>query len=133
MNSSSEEAEIVSVRDLSKSYGHNEVLRSINLSVNKGSVLGLIGLNGSGKTTTIECMLGLQNSDKGQISLLNRPASSIHETNGGIVGIFDTPNLHPNLTVRQSLEHAVLLCDKPIRKPSDVENLLGVEKFANKS
>ena len=130
MNSSSEE-EIVSVRDLSKSYGPNEVLRNINLSVNKDSVLGLIGLNGSGKTTTIECMLGMQNPDKGQISLLNKPASSIHETNGGVVGIFDTPSLHPNLTVRQSLEHAVLLCDKPTRKPSDVENLLGVEKFAN--
>ena len=130
MNSSSEE-EIVSVRDLSKSYGPNEVLRNINLSVNKDSVLGLIGLNGSGKTTTIECMLGMQNPDKGQISLLNKPASSIHETNGGVVGIFDTPSLHPNLTVRQSLEHAVLLCDKPTRKPSDVENLLGVEKFSN--
>ena len=130
MNSSSEE-EIVSVRDLSKSYGPNEVLRSINLSVNKGSVLGLIGLNGSGKTTTIECMLGLQKPDKGQTSLLNRPASSIHETNGDVVGIFDTPSLHPNLTVRQSLEHAVLLCDKPMRKPNDVENLLGVEKFSN--
>ena len=130
MNSSSEE-EIVSVRDLSKSYGPNEVLRNINLSINKDSVLGLIGLNGSGKTTTIECMLGMQNPDKGQISLLNKPASSIHETNGGVVGIFDTPSLHPNLTVRQSLEHAVLLCDKPTRKPSDVENLLGVEKFAN--
>ena len=130
MNSSNEE-EIVSVRDLSKSYGPNEVLRNINLSVNKDSVLGLIGLNGSGKTTTIECMLGMQNPDKGQISLLNKPASSIHETNGGVVGIFDTPSLHPNLTVRQSLEHAVLLCDKPTRKPSDVENLLGVEKFSN--
>ena len=130
MNSSSEE-EIVSVRDLSKSYGPNEVLRNINLSVNKDSVLGLIGLNGSGKTTTIECMLGMQNPDKGQISLLNKPASSIHETNGSVVGIFDTPSLHPNLTVRQSLEHAVLLCDKPTRKPNDVENLLGVEKFSN--
>ncbi len=130
MNSSSEE-EIVSVRDLSKSYGPNEVLRNVNLSVSKDSVLGLIGLNGSGKTTTIECMLGMQNPDKGQISLLNKPASSIHETNGGVVGIFDTPSLHPSLTVRQSLEHAVLLCDKPTRKPSDVENLLGVEKFSN--
>ena len=76
-------------------------------------------------------MLGMQNPDKGQISLLNKPASSIHETNGGVVGIFDTPSLHPNLTVRQSLEYAVLLCDKPTRKPSDVENLLGVEKFSN--
>ena len=47
MNSSKEE--IVSVRDLSKLYGPNEALRNINLSVNKDSVLGLIGLNGSGK------------------------------------------------------------------------------------
>ena len=130
MNSSSEE-EIISVRGLRKSYGPNVVLENINLSVTKGSVLGLIGLNGSGKTTTIECMLGLQNPDKGQVSLLNLPASSIHEANGDIVGIFDTPSLHPNLTVRQSLEHAVLLCGRPRRNPKELENLLGVEKFSN--
>ena len=108
MKNSSEE--VVSVRELSKSYGPNEVLKNVGLSVKSGSILGLVGLNGSGKTTTIECMLGLQTADSGSISLLNQSPESLHKANGGIVGIFDTPSLHPNLTVRQCLIHALFLC-----------------------
>ena len=129
MKNSSEE--VVSVSGLSKSYGPNEVLKNIDLSVKKGSILGLVGLNGSGKTTTIECILGLQEADKGQIDLLNHPPRSLYKAGGEIVGIFDTPSLHPNLTVRQSLDHAALLCEKLARSPSEVESLLGVKKFSN--
>ena len=74
MKNSSEE--IVAVRELSKSYGPNEVLKNVGLSVKSGSILGLVGLNGSGKTTTIECMLGLQTADSGSIS----PVSYTHLT-----------------------------------------------------
>ena len=129
MKNSSEE--VVSVSGLSKSYGPNEVLKNIDLNVKKGSILGLVGLNGSGKTTTIECILGLQEADKGQIDLLNHPPKSLYKAGGGIIGIFDTPSLHPNLTVRQSLDHAALLCEKLARSPSEVESLLGVKKFSN--
>ncbi len=123
--------EIVSVSGLSKSYGPNEVLKNIDLSVAKGSILGLVGLNGSGKTTTIECILGLQEADKGHVSLLNHPPKSLYKAGGAIVGIFDTPSLHPNLTIRQSLDHAALICEKLARSPNEVEHLLGVKKFSN--
>ena len=129
MKNSSEE--VVSVRELSKSYGPNEVLKNVGLSVKSGSILGLVGLNGSGKTTTIECMLGLQTADSGSISLLNQSPESLHKANGGIVGIFDTPSLHPNLTVRQCLIHALFLCNEPARSPKEVEHLLGIAKFSH--
>ncbi len=129
MKNSSEE--VISVNGLSKSYGPNEVLKNIDLSAETGSILGLVGLNGSGKTTTIECILGLQEADKGHVTLLNHPPKSLYKAGGGIVGIFDTPSLHPNLTVRQSLDHAALLCEKVARSPGEVELLLGVKKFSN--
>tara|TARA_B100000029_G_C17580820_1_gene959609 strand:- start:1184 stop:2110 length:927 start_codon:yes stop_codon:yes gene_type:complete len=120
----------LSVNGLNKSYGSFEVLKNLDLSVQQGSILGLVGLNGSGKTTTIECILGLQASNSGFISLFDYSPQNLHEAQGKIVGIFDTPSLHPNLTLRQSLEHAALLTENQARSPARVEELLSIKQFA---
>lgn len=62
--------EIIKVRGLSKSYGHLPVLDNICLSVKSGTVYGLLGANGAGKSTAIECMLGTKLADRGIISIL---------------------------------------------------------------
>ena len=120
----------ISVNGLNKSYGSFEVLKNLDLELKQGSILGLVGLNGSGKTTTIECILGLQEANSGSVSILNHTPQKLHETRGKIVSIFDTPSLHPNLTVRQSLEHAKLLSGSLVRTPQQVEKLLGIEKYS---
>ena len=119
----------LSVNGLNKSYGSFEVLKNLDLSIQQGSILGLVGLNGSGKTTTIECILGLQASYSGFISLFDYSPQNLHEAQGKIVGIFDTPSLHPNLTLRQSLEHAALLTENQARTPARVEELLSIKQF----
>ena len=120
----------LSVNGLNKSYGSFEVLKNLDLELKQGSILGLVGLNGSGKTTTIECILGLQEANSGSVSILNHAPQKLHETRGKIVSIFDTPSLHPNLTVRQCLEHAKLLSENLVRTPQRVEELLGIEKYS---
>jgi len=120
----------LTVKGLNKSYGSHDVLKNLDLELKKGAVLGLVGLNGSGKTTTIECLLGLQSANSGLISLLTFSPQSLCEANGKVIGVFDTPSLHPNLTVHQSLEHAALLCEKIVRTPQQVETLLGIERFS---
>ena len=62
-----EENLIVSISDLHKSYGKKEVLKGLNVQVKKGEVFGFIGKNGAGKSTTIDCMIGLKNFDSGSI------------------------------------------------------------------
>ena len=119
----------LSVNGLNKSYGSFEVLKNLDLSIQQESILGLVGLNGSGKTTTIECILGLQASNSGSITLFDYSPRSLHETQGKIVGIFDTSSLHPNLTLRQSLEHAALLTENQARSPEQVEELLSIKQF----
>ena len=59
--------EIIKVINLSKSYKSKKVLREINLNVNYGESIALIGANGSGKSTLIKCLLGLTNIEKGEI------------------------------------------------------------------
>lgn len=120
----------LSVAGLSKRYGSFAVLDDLNLHIEKGAIHGLVGLNGSGKTTTIECILGLQGFDAGSISALGHAPDQLHLGKGRLVAIFDSPSLHPNLTVRQTLQHALLLCDTASRSPSDVEKLLGISRFS---
>lgn len=62
--------EIISVKQLSKSYGGLTALQGLDLSVTQGTVFGLLGANGAGKSTTIECMLGTRKPDTGTVSIL---------------------------------------------------------------
>lgn len=48
----------IMVQNLCKSYGNRPIIKNINISVKKGEVFGLLGANGAGKSTTIECILG---------------------------------------------------------------------------
>lgn len=118
------------VTNLSKNFGDVEVLKELNLEVLPGAVHGLVGLNGSGKTTTMECILGMQPYHRGEISVLGHRPDRLYQAAGKIVSIFDSPSLHPQLTVRQTLEHAGLLCDRPIRTPNQVEAMLGITQYS---
>lgn len=57
----------VSVRDLVKSYGDVQAVRSISFQVQRGEIFGLLGPNGAGKTTTVEIIEGLRRPDSGQV------------------------------------------------------------------
>lgn len=68
---------VIKVENLSKSYGQIEAVKNVNISVNRGEVFGLIGANGAGKSTTIECILGTRKPDSGTVSILGlNPISS---------------------------------------------------------
>ena len=58
------------IKDLYKSYGKKDVLKGLNLEVKKGEVFGFIGKNGIGKSTTIDCVVGLKDYDSGEILIM---------------------------------------------------------------
>ena len=58
----------IKVEQLSKSYGNLLAIDQISLSVKYGTVYGLLGANGAGKSTTIECILGTKKADSGTVS-----------------------------------------------------------------
>lgn len=60
----------IQVSGLTKSYGRLHVIKNISITVLKGQVYGLLGANGAGKTTAIECILGTGKADKGCVSIL---------------------------------------------------------------
>ena len=56
---------VLSIRNLSKSFGQQQIIKDLNMSVPEGSVFGFIGQNGAGKTTTMKMVLGLLQPDQG--------------------------------------------------------------------
>ncbi|UTC83086.1 sugar ABC transporter ATP-binding protein [Treponema denticola] len=63
---------VLEIKNLSKSFGKNKVLDGIDLTVRQGSVMGLMGENGAGKSTMMKCLFGIYTRDEGSISLLNK-------------------------------------------------------------
>ena len=62
--------DVIKVQKLSKSYGGKTAVAEVSLTVSEGMVFGLLGANGAGKSTALECILGIKKPDSGEISIL---------------------------------------------------------------
>ncbi len=62
-------ADALQVKELKKSYGSNFVLKGVDFSVRQGEIFALLGMNGAGKTTALECIEGLRACDGGEITI----------------------------------------------------------------
>ena len=60
---------IIELKDIRKHYGKHEVLKGVNMQINRGDIYGLIGRNGAGKTTIFKMILGLSEITDGTVSI----------------------------------------------------------------
>ena len=95
---------IVKIENLVKRYGDLIALDHLNLEIKEGEVFGLLGPNGSGKTTAINCMLSLLKYDKGSIKLFDKemtPSSYDIKRDIGVVmqnvAVFDELTVYENI------------------------------------
>ena len=65
-----EPEKILEAKDICKAYGKNMVLNQVNLTIKAGEIYGLVGENGSGKTTTIKLILNMLKKNQGKIEIL---------------------------------------------------------------
>ena len=88
-----------------KSFGKRKILNNISFELNKGDILGFIGPNGSGKTTTIKCILGLNSIDNGTVVIngydIKKDFEKAIENIGAII---ENPDLYMYLTGYQNLK-----------------------------
>ncbi len=93
------------VQNLSKSYGNIPAIQNVNISVNKGEVFGLLGANGAGKSTTIECILGTRLPDSGIVRILGMNPISDRKRLFESVGVqFQEANYQDKVTVSELCE-----------------------------
>ncbi|GAA4387127.1 ABC transporter ATP-binding protein [Hymenobacter koreensis] len=88
--------------NLSKNYGRTAALRELTLSIPAGSVYGLLGPNGSGKTTTLGLALGVLRPSGGTVRWFGGPP--VATTRRRIGALLETPNFYPYLSARQNLQ-----------------------------
>lgn len=95
-------APALEVREVRKSYGTHEVLRGVDLRVEPGQILGLLGRNGAGKSTLITILCGLRRADSGSISICgHRPSSAAASQSIGYAP--QELGIYPDLSVAQNL------------------------------
>ena len=94
--------EILRIENLSKNYGKIQALDNLNLIVNKGEVLGLLGPNGSGKTTTLGIILDILNASSGSYEWFKGEFGLNPRKHIG--SILETPNFYPYLNAYENLE-----------------------------
>jgi ABC-2 type transport system ATP-binding protein len=100
---------VIEVEGLRKAYRRwrgapTLALDGLDLSVPEGGVFGFLGPNGSGKTTTIRCLLGLVRASSGRSRLLGASPSELHSVVNRIGSMVETPQFFPNFSGRKNLE-----------------------------
>ena len=125
---------VVKIENLVKNYAELRALDHLDLEIKKGEVFGLLGPNGSGKTTTISCLLSLLAYDEGNVELFGQPmtptAYDIKSRIGVIlqnVAVFDELNVYENVDIFCGL----YIKDKATRKQyvDEAIEFVGIKDF----
>ena len=91
------------VQNLFKRYGSYDVLKNINLDVQNGEFIVLVGPSGSGKSTLLSIIAGLEKHGAGEIEIGGRRATKLAPRDRDIAMVFQSYALYPSMTVRQNI------------------------------
>ncbi len=99
----------IDFRNIRKSFGKNQVLRGISLSVEKGQLATLLGPSGCGKSTLLRCLAGLEEVNSGSILLDGEDITGKNPKDRNIGMVFQQYSLFPNMTVRENIAFGLRL------------------------
>lgn len=112
---------VLSIQGLTKDFGRLRAVNQLNLEVKAGQVFGILGPNGSGKTTTLGMLMGVVNPTAGSFLWFGQPGS--HETRRKIGAVLEHPIFYPYLTGQKNLEVNAMIKGA---SPESIANVLEV-------
>ncbi len=122
--------DVIRVEHLMKAYDNIAAVRDLSFTVKKGTVFGLLGANGAGKTTAIECIIGTRKPDGGTVSVLGLDPKASRKELFEQVGVqFQEANYQENIRVGELCEVTASL----YRNPADYNSLLSEFGIADKA
>jgi polar amino acid transport system ATP-binding protein len=124
---------VVSIKALRKSFGANEVLKGIDLSIARKEVVCIIGKSGSGKSTLLRCINGLEVFQQGSINVDGQPLKhddhrALRELRQHVGMVFQNFNLFPHLTAGQN----VMLAPRLVRHVSKEQANAGARRLLDR-
>lgn len=119
---------MIQIKQLTKLYNNKRGIRNISLDIPDGEILGLLGPNGSGKTTIMKVMLSLITPDSGEILVNGKPLSedfeNIMEHTGALI---ESPAIYKDMTAYKNLR----LMARSRRDTADIDRILSVVHLEN--
>lgn len=94
---------MIEIKGLTKSFGHKRVLDDVTVTFEDGEIVGIIGPSGTGKTTMIKCMLGMESIDAGTVTI-NQKHIPHRAVLGEIGYMAQSDALYEDLTARENLK-----------------------------
>jgi len=103
---------VIEIKGLKKSFGNKQVLKDINLTVHRGENVVILGRSGSGKSVTIQCVIGMLMPDAGTIKVLGEEVDQLNDKDlkslrTKIGFLFQGAALYDSMTVRENMEFAL--------------------------
>lgn len=111
---------VIEVKNVTKKWGNNTVLNSVNLTAERSEIIGIIGHNGSGKTVLMKCICGFITPDSGEITVSGKRVGRDIDIPKNIGLIIETPGFLPNFSgfsnLRQLAKIRGKICKNDVRE-----------------
>ena len=124
---------MIEVKNLQKSYGETQVLKDLNLTINKGDKVVLVGPSGCGKSTFLRCLNLLEHPTGGEIyfeaQLVNGANTDINQLRRKMGMVFQHFNLFPHLTVKQNITLAPVKLKLKTQQQADEQAMKLLERI----
>ncbi len=119
---------VLSINGIAKSYGSIKALKGVSFDVPEGSIFGILGPNGSGKTTMLSILLDILKADSGSFAWFGQPGSP--ETRKKIGSLLETPNFYHYLSAVDNLNITQAISGRGT--PADIDHVLEIVKLSER-
>ncbi len=104
-NQTKTDSAVLEIDSLTKAYGNRQAVSSLSLSVKRGEIFGILGSNGAGKTTSVECAQGIRRADSGQVRVLGKdPIKERAQLRGRVGSQLQDSNLPDQIRVAEAVD-----------------------------
>ncbi len=115
---------MLKIQEMETYYGNIQALKGINITINEGEIITLIGANGAGKTTTLMSICGVVPAYSGSVSFLDEEITGLETdqiVSRGIIQVPEGRHIFPHLTVRENLDMGAFLRKDKAQMKRDIE------------
>ncbi len=103
----------VEIKEISKNYGANHVVRKVDLNIEKGEFISLLGPSGCGKTTVLRMIAGFETPSTGSVTIDNEDVTLLNPAQRNVGMVFQAYALFPNMTVADNVAFGLKIAGKP--------------------